>query len=260
MFLRLLATVPLLAAAAAAPDATRYDVTVRGTALAVIARQGPDGVMQGEAQARNRSATATLSVTTADSAGLEVLTARLDTIVFDAGRAPEGAQVRGIENASGAVWRAMRTPGAGSLSVVATGANASRLMDDVVVFLAPRLPATLAAGMSWSDTLEVALEAGDTRGADRLVSEYRVTGGDAAAGWTLERAYSGERTVRGKTPSGDLLVETTLRGTVTYRLDPERRVSSARIVRNLDTTMHVPQLEMPLGAETSDTMVVTRRS
>jgi hypothetical protein len=256
---RILLLVPLCAATAAgaASDTRQYDVRIRGTALAVVARQGPGG-MEAEAETRPRDATARLSVTSGDSAGGRTFSIHLDTLALPTPPMPPNAQVRGHENGTGSTWQGT-IPAAGTpVQLSATGPASARLLDETVLLLFPRLPAELTAGSAWSDTARFELGAGTSRVSGRTVSDYRVAGGSARGGFEIERTFSGERTSRVATPDGELLIESRVRGTAAYTLDAGGDVSAVRIVRNLKADMHLPQLQRPLSGETSDTIDVAR--
>lgn len=121
-----------------------------------------------------------------------------------------------------------------------------------------QMPAHAAPGAAWSDTARFDLGAGTSRVSGRTISDFRVTGGDAQAGFEIERTFRGERTSRVSTPDGELLIESRVRGTAAYTLDQHGDVESVRIVRDLEADMHLPQLEGPLSGETSDTIEVAR--
>ena len=255
--LMLVAPFAAAAEAGAATDTREYDVRVRGTALAVIARQGPGG-MEAEAETRPRDASARLRVASGDSAGMRTFSIPLDTLALPAPATPPNAQVRGHENASGSTWQGA-IPAAGTpVQLSATGPASARLLDETILLLFPELPAPAAPGAVWADTTRFELGAGTSRVSGRTVSDYRVTGGDAQNGFQVERTFRGERTSRVSTPDGELLIETRVRGTAAYTLDERGGVESVRIVRDLASDMHLPQLDGPLSGETSDTIEVRR--
>jgi hypothetical protein len=256
---RILLLVPLVAAGVAGPasDPQQYDVRIRGTALAVIARQGPGG-MEAEAETRPRDASARLSVTSGDSAGGRTFSIHLDTLALPTPPMPQNAQMRGHENGTGSTWEGT-IPAAGTpVQLSATGPASARLLDETVLLLFPRLPVDARPGAAWSDTARFELGAGTSRVSGRTVSDYRITGGSARAGLEIERTFTGERTSRVTTPEGELLIESRVRGTAAYTLDARGDVASVRITRNLKADMHLPQLQGPLSGETSDTIEVAR--
>jgi ribosomal protein S6E (S10) len=256
----LLLLTPLLAAGAAVTHTThQYDVSIRGSAMAVVARQSPEG-LEAESEIRSRSTSARMSLTIADTADGQVLAVRVDTMFMPPpDPAQANVQVRGGESATGAAWHGTVGDGRVTRRLSATGPMSARQFDEVVLFLAPNIPPSIATGVSWADTARFEVDAGQSRVTVRIVSDYRVAGGDARTGFQVVRDFRTERTSRAKMDEGDLLIESQAEGRADYALDGARDVVSIRAVRNTETDMHLPNVDRVLSAATADTVEVNRR-
>ena len=227
--------------------------------MAVIARQSPQGV-EAEVETRNRSTSGRVSISTTDTAGGRMLAARVDTLVMPpppSGMGPN-VQIRGGENPTGATLRGPLAAGGAASHLIASGPATARQLDESVLFLVPSLPPTLAPGASWADTSRYEIEAGESRVILRIVSDYRVTGGDERTGFHVAREFRLERTSRTNEQQREVLIETRANGRTDYVLDAERVVVSMTTVRDIETDMHLPDVDRVLSAGTSDTVEVNR--
>lgn len=252
---------PLLAAGVLATGTThQYDISIRGSSMAVVAHQSPQGV-HAQSEIRGRSVSARVSVTTSDTAGGRAVAAVVDTMVTPPPPAAgPNTRIRGGESATGATWRGVVAGGRAPNRMVAAGSMSARQLDETVLFLVPSLPAEIAPGATWADTSNFEITAGESQAELRIFSDYHVTGGDAQSGFHVAREFRAERTSRSKHEQGETLMESRATGRADYELDGDGAVVSMRLVRDVKTDMHLPQVDRVLTAATTDTTEVKRRS